>query len=491
MRPAFLFSLLFLASCNNVPEGDLTVAFIDAESDEPLLQDGLRLSASAQRVRAATSQGLVRFDANGMIVPALAERWIVTDDGASYIFRLRDTTWPDGEPVTADDVRQSLMTAMAQLEGTTLGLDLADIDDIRAMTGRVVEIRLKSAMPQFLQLLAQSELGVVRGRGGDAVDLGPMRAGAAEGNHLRLAPLPPQDRGLPMQGDWAELTRDVVVRKLDPERAAAAFSEGQLDLVTGGRLSGLPYVDVGPLARGTVRLDPAVGLFGLDVLTNTGFLAEASNREAIASIIDRDTLLESFSVGGWVPTTRIVPPNLPGFADAGEERWDADELEERRVRVSQQVAIWASQTDSAPTLSIYLPPGPGSDRLFARLAQDLTQVGIALERTENAKEADLRLRDRLARYLQPRWFLNQFNCDIVPKQCNPQADALIAQSITTVSSSERAALLRQAEEALLADNTFIPLGAPVRWSLVRANLAGFAENPLGVHPLFPLSGAPM
>ena len=491
MRLAFLSAILLLAGCTDAPEGDLTVAFIDSVSEDSLLQDGLRLSPSAQRVRAATSQGLVRFDASGAIVPALAERWIVTDDGASYIFRLRDTTWPDGEPVTAEDVRQALLNAMARLDGTTLGLDLADIDEVRAMTGRVIEIRLKSAMPQFLQLLAQSELGLFRSSDDGATGLGPMRAGRVEGNHLRLTPVPPQDRGLPIQRDWAALTRDVVVRQLSAEQATAAFSEGQLDLVTGGQLSSLPYADVGPLARGTVRLDPAVGLFGLDVLTNTGFLSEPANRAALSSIIDRDTLLESFSVGGWLPSTRIVPTGLPGFADAGEERWGPDELEERRARVSQLVAIWTSQTDSAPEIAIYLPPGPGSDRLFARLAQDFAQVGIETERAATMREADLRLRDRVARYLQPRWFLNQFHCDIVPRQCNPQADALVAQSLDTQSAQERAALLRQAEELLLADNTFIPLGAPVRWSLVRANLTGFAENPLAVHPLFPLSGAPM
>ena len=38
----------------------------------------------------STAQGLVRFDASGQIEPGLAERWIVIDNGMSYIFRLRD-----------------------------------------------------------------------------------------------------------------------------------------------------------------------------------------------------------------------------------------------------------------------------------------------------------------------------------------------------------------------------------------------------------------
>lgn len=37
--------------------------------------------------------------------PLLAESWEYSDDGLSITFTLRDTTWSDGRPVTADDVR--------------------------------------------------------------------------------------------------------------------------------------------------------------------------------------------------------------------------------------------------------------------------------------------------------------------------------------------------------------------------------------------------
>ena len=44
---------------------------------------GPRLPAAAQLLRAATVEGLVGFDDQGRVVPALADRWIVTDDGRS------------------------------------------------------------------------------------------------------------------------------------------------------------------------------------------------------------------------------------------------------------------------------------------------------------------------------------------------------------------------------------------------------------------------
>src|SRR6185312_14197870 len=39
------------------------------------------------------------------IVPNLAERWEISDDGLRYVFHLRDgLTWSDGSPLTAHDV---------------------------------------------------------------------------------------------------------------------------------------------------------------------------------------------------------------------------------------------------------------------------------------------------------------------------------------------------------------------------------------------------
>ena len=48
-------------------------------------------------------------------------------------------------------------------------------------------------------------------------------------------------------------------------------------------------------------------------------------------------------------------------------------------------------------------------------------------------------------------------------------------------------LFAQAEDKLTASNVYIPLGAPVRWSLVRGTIRNYLPNVWGMHPLFPLS----
>ena len=54
--------------------------------------------------------GLTRFDARATVQPALAERWDVSPDGATYTFHLRrGVTFHDGTPLTARTVARELV----------------------------------------------------------------------------------------------------------------------------------------------------------------------------------------------------------------------------------------------------------------------------------------------------------------------------------------------------------------------------------------------
>lgn len=480
-----LAAALLLASCGpGAGDEEVRVAFIG--TSEELFESGARLAPAGQHIRSATAEGLVSLNQAGEVVPALAERWIVTEDGLSYIFRLRDADWADGTPITSDSVRDALRRDIKALRGTSLGLDLARISEIRAMTGRVVEIRLEGPMPQFLQLLAQPELGVRRNRRGT----GPM-ALTRERDTAVLEPLPPEMRGLPSEEDWEERTRPVQVQALPAEQAVAAFDNGAVDAVFNGTLASLPLADTGALSRGTVRLDAAVGLLGLQVVGERGLLATSAGREAIAMAIDRDSLLQPFNIGGWIPTTRIVAPGLPGDPEIIGERWDGQSIEERQAEAARRIAAVAETGRFSRTLTLALPPGPGSDLLFRELAEDLAAVGVLLERTQDAASADLRLVDRLARYADARWFMNQFHCSLKRGLCSPEADALVREAMRRTDPSEIAALMAEAEATLMDENVYIPIGAPIRWSLVRGGVDGFSENNWGLHPLFPLSLRPI
>ncbi|RPF72723.1 peptide ABC transporter substrate-binding protein [Aurantiacibacter spongiae] len=441
-------------------------------------------------MRAATQSGLVALNANGDVVPDLAERWLVTDGGRTFIFRLRESDWPDGSPLTAESVADRLEATLADLKGTSLGLDLAPVEEVRAMAGRVVELRLSEPEPYLLQLLAQPELAL----GAPGGDTGAMTLARTDGS-AELALRPPGERGLPQPEDWQDDVRAVNLMVTDARHAIALFNDNRVQMVLGGDLGSLPLVDTGPLSTGTLRIDSTFGLFGLRVRRAKGLLGSDRVREALAMAIDRQALLARYNIGGWVATTRPVAPGLPGDPGLVAERWADADIEELREEARARIGTWqrAAAADGEPasaTLSVALPEGRGWDLLYRDLAQQWASVGVTLERAGEAGAADLVLVDAVARYPAPRWFLNQFACSLRRGPCLDDADTLVAQGLAEADPAQRAVRFAEAEAQLTLANVFIPLGAPLRWTLVRGGLEGYQANAYGWHPLPPLAEIP-
>ena len=55
---------------------------------------------------------LLTYDAHGNTIPGLASSWEVAPDGRAITFHLRDATWSDGTPITAEDAVFGLQRAL-------------------------------------------------------------------------------------------------------------------------------------------------------------------------------------------------------------------------------------------------------------------------------------------------------------------------------------------------------------------------------------------
>ena len=492
-QPAAAFACigaLALAGCGRADDGALPIALVGEGSAMQLAAARPAagqpvLSPAGQILRAATAEGLVGFDAEGRVVAALADRWVVTDDGENYIFRLRDGNWADGKPITAETAAALLRRALTGLRGSALGSDLAAIIEIRVMAGRVIEIDLAAPMPDLLALLAQPELGLVYGGQGS----GPMTVkGAAR--QVTLSLLPAERRGLPIDPDFASRERKLAVTLADAASAVARFNDGYVDAVFGGTVDSLPLAGAGRLTRGNVQLDPVMGIYGLRIETDEGFLGDPANREALAMSIDRETLISAFNIGGWAPTSRLVSPQVQGDLGTIGERWQGLDFTQRRVSASARVTIWKNGGHALPVLRVATPGGLGSQRVLDRLRADWGAIGIGIHPVGPSAPAEIRLVDRVATYASASWFLNQLGCEVVKIVCSPAGDARVAEARKTRDPQQRAALLAEAEAEITAINSFIPIARPLRWSLVRNSVSGFAPNPLGWHPLPPLAVLP-
>ena len=483
---SLIMAALALPGCNGGSDRPIEVLAIGDKAST--YASGARLPLAAQLLRSATAEGLVAFDEQGRVVPALADRWIITDQGLSFVFRLRDGTWADGSAITAETARVGLAQALAAQRGTALGLDLAPIAEVRTMAGRVIEIRLAQQMPDLLQLLAQPELGLQRGGRG----AGPMKlleVTRKEGIAV-LRPVPPEDRGGAQDESWSDRARRVQLGALPAALAIAMFNRGDADVVLGGGIEDFPRLDAEGVSRGAIRLDPVAGLFGLGVVHADGFLSLPENREALAMTLDRDGFASAFNLGGWTDTTRVVNPGLVGDDGTIAERWVGRSLDERRALAASRVASWRTAKGEPAPLRIALPAGPGADLLFARIAADFKAIGLGTRRVSLTAAADLKLIDKVARFARSPWFLNQLSCASARGLCSSVADRLVAEASTEPDPAMRAELLSGAEAELTKTNSFLPLGVPIRWSLVGGVATGIAINRWNVHPLMPMALRP-
>ncbi|MEY4160927.1 MAG: hypothetical protein RLZZ136_1548 [Pseudomonadota bacterium] len=478
---ALMAPLSALVGCQDAAEPSIAVAIIGKPADlSPL---GIRLSPAGQMVRAASADGLVAFDAEGRVIPALADRWIVADDGLSYIFRLRDGTWSDGTPLTGESGRDALQQALDRLHGSALGIDLSAIADVRAMAGRVVEIRLHYPMPDLLDLLAQPELALLRKDRGT----GTLQA-KHDGPTLLLRPVPPDRLGLPQPEDWAKGKQSIRLKALPAQQAIQQYKDGTVDAVFGGTISDYALaLPASGLSRGDLRVDPVAGLFGLLITSTTGPLGNPETREALAMAIDRDALAADLGIREWLPSSRIIPASATDSPAAIGERWAGIDMAHRRAEAAARLARGKLRRSRLTILTIALPKGPGADIIYARIQSDLAAIGISVQRVDNLASADLRLIDSVARYGRADWYLNQFACAAGHSLCSPQTDAKVALARAEPQEAKRAAALEDAEAALTLSNLYIPLGSPIRWALVRGKLSGFSVNVRGTHALTPVS----
>jgi oligopeptide transport system substrate-binding protein len=420
----------------------------------------------------SVAQGLVRFDEGGDIVAGLAERWNVSDDGLSYIFRIASTDWTNGRKVTAQQVARVLKRSVSASSKNPLKDALGAVDDIIAMTDRVIEIRLKAPRPNLLALLAQPEFAIVRsgyGTGPFTIDQGKS---GVDSLRLRREVVSPDE----------ETTRreEVLLRGSSAERAVQAFAAGGADLVLGGAYADLPYARAVKLPRNSLRFDPASGLFGLIAVDSSGPLGQQEVRRLLNAAIDRDALVAAFRVPGLVARTTVLEPGLDGIPGPVQPRWFGIRLADRRPAL---VAV-ANRLFGAekPTISVFVGEGPGAVIIFARLAADWGALGLTVERATSPAAADLKLIDLIAPSTSPAWFLREFRCGRVPI-CDEETDQLLDSARDSPAPAQRYALLAQAAARIDQSHVFMPLTAPIRWSLVGSGIENFAGNRYARHTL--------
>ncbi len=469
----WLLPLLLLTACSRPEdEGPIRVSVIGGPPT--LVDPNLTAPDTTQRVLlGAVAETIVTYDERGQIGPALAQRWIVTSDGLSAIFRLRPATWSNGKEVTSAEVARRARAMLAASSRNPLRDAFDSVEEINPTTPDVIEFRLTTPRPPLLELLAQPEASMITRA---MLTSGPFEIAKRTDNTVILEP---RDTGT---GD--DLSGPDPVISLTGERAAMAitrFTEGRTDLVLGGTYLDWPMIQIAEPQTRAVRIDPAEGLFGLSFHQTEGFLADPLNRQAMAMAIDRDALLTVFAAPGWRGVLTVLPQRYRSAADPAYPPWAVFDIAGRIQQARRRVQAWQSTQEEPLLIRLFLPEGPGSNLLFGRLAADWLSIGIQTVRS-NARAADLHLVDLVAPAGSALWYLNSLACP-TGDACSEETVQALDRARDAQSLVERGTQLALADRLLADSGLYVPLARPLRWSLVSPRLDLFQQNARAYHPL--------
>jgi peptide/nickel transport system substrate-binding protein len=470
----WLLPLLLLASCSQADDqGPIRVSVIGGP---PTLVDPSRKTPDpTQRVLlGAVAETLVAYDEDAQIGPALAQRWIVTSDGRSAIFRLRPAIWPNGKSVTSEEVARRARGIITPNSRNPLRDAFDSIEEINPTTPDVIEFRLTVPRPPLFELLAQPEASILSRAMGAT---GPYQMGKGQGGTAELT-----QRNRPAEGSKDAQLPDI---RLTGERAALAiarFAQGGTDLVLGGTYRDWALIQAAQPPKRAIRIDPAEGLFGLSVVKSKGWLADPEMRQVLGMAIDRDALLDAFQAPGWAGALTILPQRYRSAADPAYPPWAAFDIGGRIAEAQRRVQAWRAAHPEPLQVRLYLAPSPGNTLLYGRLAADWRRVGIETVRVTKQSQSDLAVVDEVAPAGSALWYLDTVACPSVDA-CSDQALDALEGARNAQSLLDRSVQLATADQVLANSGLYIPLTRPLRWSLVSQRLNLFKENARAWHPL--------
>ncbi len=136
--------------------GSITVGI---SQDLDSLDPHYAVSAGTKEVLFNIFEGLVKPDADGNFVNALASDYEVSDDAKVYTFTLRDgVKFHNGQAVTAEDVKYSIERCADTSNGDPLVSAYSIIESVNILDDKTVEIRLSEPNTEFIAYMTTAIL---------------------------------------------------------------------------------------------------------------------------------------------------------------------------------------------------------------------------------------------------------------------------------------------------------------------------------------------
>ncbi len=323
-----LFFLGLIAGCGSQGEEYKNFLRLRLKDDPTTLDPAYVVDVPGGALAAKLYNGLVRFDRDGRIVPDLAERWEISEDGRTYRFQLREgVAFDNGREATADDFVYSFRRLLDPevnsprfwlLESVKGASEFREektdaVSGLRAEGSSVLEIELEEPSSLFLDYLAMPNAAVVPKEAVEKwgpsfadhpVGTGPFRLKEwRHNNRLILEKRPAYFEGEPRLAG--------VLYRVIPEdlTAAVEFEQGSLDILEVPRAEFGKYSSREPY-RGWLRDRVGLNIYYLGFNCRQAPFDDYRIRRAFNYAIDRRKIIKVLLEGRAVPARGPVPPRL-------------------------------------------------------------------------------------------------------------------------------------------------------------------------------------
>jgi oligopeptide transport system substrate-binding protein len=460
-------------------------------------------SLSSLNVLRDLHEGLISLDARAGLIPGLAERWEVSDDGLRWTFWLRrDARWSDGSVVDARDVvagwRRLLDPATASPQAAWLdrvraaaafrrGQVGVDQLGIEALGPHQLVVHLDRPTAWFAELLTHPSTFPWPGEDSMRFSGAFMLGERVPGAHLHLVANPHWHAADQLA---LEAVRWHVIE--EPNVELNRYRAGQLHItetIPPGRLRWLrdQFGD-------ELRIAPYLGSFFLAF--NVGrepFRDNAGLRRALSLVIDRELLTERVLGAGEVPATHLIPPGMPGWPAAGMA---SEATREQHLAEAQALYRAAGYSRRQPlTVELRVNTSLAHRRMSAAVAAMWREhLGVRTRQVSEEWKVFVanRRHGRLTQIVRGGWiadwrdaanFLQLFETDS-PLNYSFWSDAEFDELMRRADleyGESRLALLRQAEQRVLDEQVIVPLYYYVSRHLVKPDVRGFEDNLMDIH----------
>jgi oligopeptide transport system substrate-binding protein len=320
MKRIWIALLLLAVGCSQRDEISPRVLRLVVPSAPSSLDPRQAGGSHAQGVTRMLYEGLFRVGPDGEAHPAIAQSYDLSEDGKRYTFRLRQSCWSNGDPLTAHDFVRSWQEAMDPsydtlfsylfslirgADAAKLGKGSTDAMGVWAEDDLTLVVELEHPAPYFVDHLANAVLSPVH----------PSEDRVSNGPFILTLWQPDSRIGMcknPNYWDAENVALDGLDYTIlnDGTTAYAMFQMGELDVV-GEPLTGLPLeVRVGLREEGSLETAPVMGILEYAFNCERAPFDNANIRRAFATAIDRSALVRNVGRVGERAALSILPSQL-------------------------------------------------------------------------------------------------------------------------------------------------------------------------------------